>query len=253
MALLENKLNNVFQAMHTFLNERKIISRLELRLKIKELIVSHKFTTEESTECEIRFEYPLEQFIFLSLTSGTPSSIQAPLLHEKLVHKEMVFYCSHTFTITDEILEHAYEAASQLQLIRLKQILTRCFLQVQYKVNEISSDYLKAIRNPFELNCHLFSSILKLIGMIKSLDLNQTAVLIIPPGATIKPFVEFYQGYSNRILLEGANVWLIDPETEALSTFIGVPKDNHLFALFTKSQLATQIERFWRPTITEDF
>ncbi len=253
MTLLEDKLHHLFQAMHTFLNEKKLVSRLELRLKIRELIASHNFTAHENTECETLFEFPLEQFIFLSLTSGAPSSIQAPVLHEKLVFKEIIFYHSHTFPISDEIVEHAYERASQLQLTQLKQILTNYFLQVHYNVGELSSEHLRATRNTFELNCHLFSSILKLIEMIKYVELNQTTVLIIPSGATIKPFVEFYQGFSNRILLEGANVWLIDPETETLSTFIGGPKDKNLFALFTKSQLATQLERFWRPTITEDF
>ncbi len=253
MTSLQNKLSSLFREMNNFLSDKKLISRLELYLKIRELISSFMFSDTEKKECETLYEYPLEQFLFLSVTTGIPSSFQVPVFDEKLMYKETLLYYPHTFTPSNDILEKTYERVCQLQLERLKQIITKKLIQIEYNINEISSDYIRASRAPLELNCHLFCSIVKLIEMIKYLELTQNDALIIPPGTTIKPFLEFYQQYSNRLLLKGTSVWLVDTETETMNTFIGIPKDKKLLAFFTKSELATQIERLWRPTISEDF
>jgi hypothetical protein len=250
---LEHKLNILFKDLHRFLSEKKLISRLELRLKINQLIEFQNFTDSERRECEKNYNFPLPQFIFLALTSGTPQSIQAPLLHEKTVYKEMLYYYSHTFPLSPPLLEQAHSEVCQLQKQRLETIISKFFLQLHYEINILSSEIIQADQDQLSLTCFLFCSILNLLDKIDIPQLTPTTVLIIPPGATIKPFIEFYQKYSNQILLAEANIWLIDTETEILSTFIGMPKDKNLLVYFTKSKLATQIERLWRPNISEEF
>jgi len=250
---LEPKLNILFQDLHRFLNEKKLISRLELRLKINQLIEYQNFTDSERRECKKNYDFPLPQFIFLAVTSETPRSIQAPLLHEKTVYKEMHYYYSHTFPLSPLLLEQAHSEVCQLQKQRLGTIISKYFLELNYTINRLPLDIIQADQDQLSLTCFVFCSILNLIDKIDALQLTPTTVLIIPPGVTLKPFLEFYQKYSNQILLAESNVWLIDTETETLSTFIGIPQDKKLLTFFTKSQLATQIERLWRPSISEDF
>jgi hypothetical protein len=253
MSELQNKLSLVFQELNLFLDKKRLISRLELRLKIKELIAKHNFSESEKAECGTLYEFPLHQFIFLTVTSGKEFSIQAPLLHEKLPYKQMAFHHSHSFKVTDDLLEQAYSKVCQLQLELEKKIIRDLLEKVNYKVKEVTPNSIIAERVPFTLKCLLFCSISRLDEKIRSLELTSNDALIIPPGISIDPFIKFYQQHSNDILLTEASVWLIDTETEAVSRFIGFPKDKNLLIHFTRSQLATLIERNWRPNLSEDF
>ncbi|TFG04875.1 MAG: hypothetical protein EU536_03520 [Promethearchaeota archaeon] len=234
------------------MHENKLITRYELRMKIKELIHLQHFSDAEQQECEKLYEYPLLQFIFLSVTSGTPYSILAPILHEKREYKQMMFHYSHTFPLSDEALEEKYHAVCKQKLEHLQQIVSNLLLQAGYGILK-SSDYQTLAKlAQTSLKIVLFCSILELANQIQELVLSSSDVFVIPPGTNINPFIQFYQQHSNAILLAEATVWLIDPETETISTFIGTPNGN-LLQFFTKSELTRLIERHWRPTITEDF
>ena len=252
MADIQSKLNGLFKDLNIYLNEKKLLSRFELRLKIKELIGTNEFSEDELQHCETCYEYPLLQYIFLSATSGIPSSIYAPILHEKLEYKQILFYHSHTFKTSEDLLEQAYKEACQLKLKYLQTLVSKILLKANYSVIETSLKRILATLEGVKLNCSLFCSLLELTSKLSSLDLTPNDALIIPPGTNAAPFIQFYQQFSNQILLAEATVWLIDPETETVSIFIGIPS-KRLLGFFTKSQLARSIERRWRPTITEDF
>ncbi len=252
MSNLESKLSKLFKNLSIYLNEKKLISRLALRLKIRELIETHGFSKDEQQQCENCHEYPLLQFIFLSATSGIPSSILAPILHEKLEYQQIIFYHSHTFAVSEDLLEQAYLEACQMKLGHLQTIVSTLLHKANYSVKESSLKLIIATSDNIDLKCSLFCSVLELRKILPSLNLTPNDALIIPPGTNVAPFIQFYQEFSNQILLTKATVWLIDPETEDISTFIGIPH-KILLGSFTKSHLARSIERRWRPTITEDF
>ncbi len=246
---LQRRLAPVFDELNTFLNEKKLISRLELRLKIKNLIKTHNLSVLDTEEFQKQHDFPLHQFIFLTLTSGAPHSIQAPLLHEKIPYKQMIFYHSHSYKIDESILESAYKDVCLLQLQLLQNITSQFLTNANYSITSLTSESITAQTNGKLLICHMFCSILHLAQQIDTFELDPNQVFIIPPGTSIDPFIKFYQDYSNTILLAEANVWLIDTEMETVSRFIGVPNDKKLITQFTRSQLATLIERNWRPTI----
>lgn len=52
MFTLENKLKALFQDLNSYLNKNKLASRIELRLKIKDLIETYSFSESEKRECE---------------------------------------------------------------------------------------------------------------------------------------------------------------------------------------------------------
>ena len=253
MSKLQNKLALVFRDLDRFLDKKRLISRLELRLKIKNLINKHNFSESDTTECEALYEFPPLQFIFLTITSGKQLSIQAPFLHEKVQYKQMLFYHSHSYKVTENLLEQAFSEVCQLQLELEKEILRKFLEKVNYTIKEITHNSIIAEKPPFSLRCFLYCSILQLNEKIRALKLTSKDALIIPPGISIDPFIKFYQKHSNDILLIEASVWLIDTETEAVSRFIGLPEDKSMLTYFTRSQLATLIERNWRPTLSEDF
>ncbi len=253
LSTLNSKLKSLFQDLNFFLNTKKIISRLELRLKIKDLIATHNFSDSEKKESEELYKFPLLQFIFLAITAGSPFSIQSPIFNEKLEYKQIMFYYSHAFPISNELLENAHIQACQLQLNLLNHIVSKILLQVGYKIQESTPNSIFGIRDQFIIKGFLFCSILRLIDKINSLELTPNDVLLIPPGTSVKPFIDFYQQHSNNILLSGASVWLIDIENESINRFVGLPKDKEILSKFTRSQLATLIERNWRPSISENF
>ncbi|MHA1266423.1 MAG: hypothetical protein ACTSRS_14410 [Candidatus Helarchaeota archaeon] len=252
MAALNKKLTELLQELTQYLNDYKLISRFELRLKIKELIQKYKFSQQELEECKSHFQYPLLQFIFLSITTGTPFSIYAPLLHEKRPYNQIFFYHSHTYSPSETILKQAYYRVCHLKLKVLNEIVKNLLIRAGYSIKKSSLTTILAESPESPINCSLFCTILALKDKINSLKLTATDALIIPPGISVDPFIEFYQQFSNDILLAEANVWLIDPESKSISTFIGIPH-RKLLKFFTKSELTRNIERLWRPRITEDF
>lgn len=253
MSALEAKLNTIFQNLRTYLNEIKLISRIELKKEITKQINLQNFLTSESSLAQKLYEFPLPQFIFLTVTSEKYASINAPLIHEKIEYKQIIFYHSHSFKITQELLEEAYVRVCKLQIKLLHKIISNLLFNVNYNIQETTSHAITAKRENYSLKCHLFCSIIDLKEKISSIELTSTDALIIPPGSSVKPFIKFYQQHSNHILLKDASVWLVDTDDETINRFIGLPTDKKILLYFTKSQLATLIERNWRPTISEDF
>ncbi len=253
MVLFQDKLDLIYKELKSFLNEKKLISRLELRLKIKDLLLKQNFTPEDEKIFEAEYGYTPLQSIFLTITSGIPTSIQIPILHEKLEYKQVLFYHSHTYKIPNDTLKKAFNEFCKMQTNLLRIIVLKILIQSSYTVQETTTNPVIAQKNKTIIKFSVFCSILHLLDEINSFKLTSNDVLIIPPGTSIGPFIQFYQTYSNDILLSEATVWLVDTENKTLSTFIGVPKDKNLLQFFTKSQLATQIERRWRPAISEDF
>ncbi len=253
MSRIQKKLDLLFQTLEKFLTEKKLISRLELRFKIRELISSLNFSPDELLECENLYEYPLHQMIFLSVTSGGIFPTHSPLLTKKIEFKEMNFYYSPSINLTEDLLNHAYKEMCKLQFQLLTKILINFLQKGKYTVQIVDTNLIIADRDQYSLKCLLFCSILHLTAEIEPIQLDPHIVLIVPPGTSIEPFIKFYQNYSNKILLAEASVWLVDTELETVSRFIGLPSDKNLLANFTRSQLSTLIERYWRPTISEDF
>ncbi|MHA1278847.1 MAG: DUF6834 family protein [Candidatus Helarchaeota archaeon] len=249
MDVILDRLDPLFKDITTYLNQKKIISRLELRLKIKNLIKILNLSDLETEDFENSYGCPLHQFIFLTLTSGTPQSIQSPLLREKIQFKQMLFYYSSSFKISETSLTTAHKALCELQIRLLKKITLSVLDIADYITKSISNKAIIANKARDSMTCHLFCSILDLNEKISSYKPTSNDVYIIPPGVSIDPFIEFYQAHSNDLLLAEAMVWLIDTELETVSRFIGVPKDRKILAQFTHSQLATLIERNWRPFI----
>jgi len=103
------KINQIYKELRKFADLNKIISRIELREKIKDLLQKSPFTTEELNFFEKKYESSPLNYIFLGSIKEIPDSINAPSLIEQKNYRDITFYHGHTFATDDETMEKAVQ------------------------------------------------------------------------------------------------------------------------------------------------
>ena len=126
-------LRRVFSGLSAFLNERKVVSEGELRLKIRECLsalsdaemrelgknlgigIEKEGTggkaeerAEERAEAREEAVKSVEEIIFRSITTREKISVFSPDCHTKINYQGEVFYCLPTHKFFAEELEQAF-------------------------------------------------------------------------------------------------------------------------------------------------
>jgi hypothetical protein len=120
--------------MLEYLNEVKVVSRLELFVKARAALENQDGLTENEKESVIG-EYDLrpDQLIVTSIIGDTPYMTGCPFLHEETIYKKKLFYHSHTFSPTDADYESALDRLRNMRLSETARMINELFRRAGYK------------------------------------------------------------------------------------------------------------------------
>ncbi|MHA1340868.1 MAG: DUF6834 family protein [Candidatus Helarchaeota archaeon] len=247
------KINEIYKDLNKFADELKIISRIELKEKIKELLQKHPLTEDEKKIIEEEYELPPLNYIFLGVISKAPDSIYAPSLIERKEYRDIIFYHGHTLGVDDQMMERAMQRVYKFKEERMKSILINFLRMSEFKTETISKKEILATKNKLKISVRIYPSVLILEDKLKEIEIKENCVVAIPTGGNPGPYINFYKVYGNKILLENAYVWIVDIEGESISPLIGHSKDPEINSNFKSSDLARHAQRIIGMEINEDF
>ncbi|MFX1449684.1 MAG: hypothetical protein ACFFCM_02505 [Promethearchaeota archaeon] len=252
---LFEKINMIYKELKIFADKYKIISRVELREKIKVLLREIPLTTNEEKFLEEKYESTPINYLFLASIKEIPDSINAPSLVEHINYEDITFYYGHTFGISDEILKKARKRVYKFKNEKIRKIIEFFLIKSGFEPAETVSDKHKmvVIKGNAQYVILICPSILILTEEIRDLNLEENLVFVIPTGISPAPYLNFYKVYANKILLNKSLVWIVDINDESVSPFIGYPKDKDLNANFKSSKLVRYASRVISMDIDEDF
>ncbi|NVM03310.1 MAG: hypothetical protein HWN67_13295 [Candidatus Helarchaeota archaeon] len=252
---LFEKINSIYKELKIFADEYKIISRVELREKIKDLLQEIPLIKDDKKFLEENYDSTPINYLFLGSIKEIPDSINAPSLIEHINYKDITFYYGHTFGIDEKILEQARKRVYKFKNEKMRKILDTFLNKSDYEPAKIISDKRKilAIKGNSQYVILVYPSILILNDEIKDLSWEENLVFAVPTGISPGPYLNFYKINANKILLNKDFVWIVDIEDESVSPFVGYPKDKDLNSNFKSSQLARYASRVISMDIEDDF
>ncbi len=253
----------IFKRLAAYIQEHKVLSEGELRLKIREsldqLSISERAALAESLSGDV------EAQIFTSITSTEKISVFSPDLRTKINYQGEVFYCVPVHGYLAPELEAAFLRWAKLRtpVGTLKDVLqaflARCGYAIQDEPAEVETQYLtlRAAKadetTPHRLRLFLLPSIkfLPLFmdehpDMAKLTEPEEDLVIVVPTEKTPAPFISFVREHD----MGAAQIWVLDPANGTVNPFIGTPADPEIERNFANPGQARKAVSTWMRKIS---
>ena len=226
-------LKRVFSELSAFLNERKVVSEGELRLKIRECLSALSDAemreleknlgigrekegargkagerAEEGTEAREEAVKSVEEIIFRSITTGEKISVFSPDCHTKINYQGEIFYCLPTHKFFAEELEQAFlrwskirSAASMLSGV-VEDFLRRCgystrSLQKNEECEVLEAEKVHGDRRR-KLRILILPSIKFVPRFLRNSEESENTVIAVPTERTPAPFISFFREHAEE-------------------------------------------------------
>ncbi|MBD3230277.1 MAG: hypothetical protein GF329_19015 [Candidatus Lokiarchaeota archaeon] len=241
---MNKKFNKLIEELNEFVENTRLISRLELRTRIRDLI--DKYNVDHlPNNIENEYDLSLLQYLFNSVVL-TPISISAPSLTEKIIHENVYFYYSHTQDNMDELLIKAFERYSTFALTKMDGLVKKIFVNANYEIKTSSKNEMLARKNEDKIKILLYPSGSTLYRKLESGTEFLDSIIVIPQGATPAPYFNIYKKYSDILLIEENVVLLSNIENDYISPFIGYPKDKYVTRQLKPDKNIEMIKKRWQ-------
>jgi hypothetical protein len=242
----EERLRRVCADMLEYLNSVKVVSRLELFVKVRESIRKAGLSDEEARTIKNQFDLRPDQLIVIGIIGDTPYIMGCPFLHEEDEFKGKLFYHSHTYPAKEPDFE---AAISRLRKLRIEQTIKSVEgMLSKAGYSKTSADLNVGLRTyrkkgGSSITCTFFESV---IDLQSSLDkLPEGSIIAVPNEESPGPFISFYRNSRSKVGEKHLSIIVVNIQDEKVSPFIGYPPDKDLVSLFTEPDLATRITTVW--------
>jgi hypothetical protein len=240
--------------MLQYLNEVKVVSRLELFVKSRESLM--KVALSNNEEKSIRDQYDLrpDQLMVISIIGATPYMLGCPFLHEEDNFKGTLFYHSHTFHPGESDFESALFRLRRMRVEQSEKTVNSMFSKAGYRriaerQNAGLRTYEKEDGSKVEvIVLESISDAPKLFG-----QLRKGSILVVPTEETPAPFISFYRNQKNNATESGFSIIVVNVEDLRVSPFLGYPSDKDLIMLFDEPDLAVRIKSVWGEGEDDEF
>ncbi|MHA1229343.1 MAG: DUF6834 family protein [Candidatus Helarchaeota archaeon] len=241
-----NKLKDIFTELNEWTEKLKLISRLELRNKIKKLLEKYNINPNEMIEDSgIGRPISMVQYIFNSITT-TPISIDSPLLGEKLNYENVYFYYSHTQHDIEDLIGDSFQRYSSFVLKNMKKKIKKIYQNANYKLEETDNTKFKALLNGKTEIIILYPTASLFYKDLKAGKQFNHNTIIIPQGATPAPYYKIYMEYSDELEDNHNVVLLINFEENYITPFIGIPEDKKIVHQLIPDKNIIRAKRAWQ-------
>ncbi|UYZ39700.1 MAG: hypothetical protein N2V74_05730 [Candidatus Methanospirare jalkutatii] len=276
-------LKRVFSELSAFLNERKVVSEGELRLKIRECLSAlsdaemreleknlgisrenegargkaeerAEERAEEGTEAREEAVKSVEEIIFRSITTREKISVFSPDCHTKINYQGEIFYCLPTHKFFAEELEQAFlrwskirSAASLLSGV-VEDFLRRCGYSTRSLQKDEECEVLEAekVHGERKLRILILPSIKFVPRFLRKnfSDESENTVIAVPTERTPAPFISFFREHAEEFPSEW-RIWVVDTERKAVNPFLGREEDEEIERNFENPMQARKALSVW--------
>ena len=160
-------------------------------------------------------------------------------------YKEELFRYGCPIKVSIYHLMNAYNRVTKLKIEASIKILLNFLSRANYIAYGTRDEiFAKSNEKDNELKIKVFGSI-EDIERFPHTTIKSYDILTLPSGDILKPFIEFYRGYSRHV--SGKYIWNIDLWRGEVNPFIGIPyKDMEDFIPnFGRPKLASVIDQLW--------
>jgi hypothetical protein len=244
---IEGKLRKVCREMLQYLNNVRVVSRLELFMKARESLEKVRLSDDETGTIIRQYDLRPDQLVVISIIGDTPYMMGCPFLHEEITYKSKVFYHSHTYQAGEGDLEYALMRLRNIRLRETGRIVENIFSKAGYQ--KVSEDKNTGMRKYSKdegiqsLNCIVLESVSDAPHLLDKIP--KSTVLGVPAEDTPAPFTSFYRNYKNKVIERNLSIVVVDVENLKVSPFIGYPSDKGLLSQFSEPDLAARISTVW--------
>ncbi len=278
-------LKRVFSELSAFLNERKVVSEGELRLKIRECLSAlsdaemreleknlgigrenegargkaeerAEERAEEGTEAREEAVKSVEEIIFRSITTREKISVFSPDCHTKINYQGEIFYCLPTHKFFAEELEQAFlrwskirSAASMLSGV-VEDFLRRCGYSTRSLQKEEECEVLEAEKVHGDRKRKLRILILPSIKFVprflrKNFSDESENTVIAVP--TERTPAPFISFFREHAeeFPSEWRIWVVDTERKAVNPFLGREEDEEIERNFENPMQARKALSVW--------
>lgn len=244
---IEGKLRKVCREMLQYLNNVKVVSRLELFVKARESLEKVRLSDDETQAIIRQYDFRPDQLVVISIIGETPFMMGCPFLHEEINFKGKLLYHSHTFPPGEGDLEYALMRLRNIRLHETSKIVENMFIKAGYdKVSEDLKSGLKEYRKSSgneTVVCKTLESVNDAVSLLDSLP--EGSVLGVPTEDTPAPFVSFYRNHRNKVSEHRFSIIVVDVENLKASPFLGYPPDKDFLSLLSEPDLVARIRNVW--------
>jgi hypothetical protein len=257
--MTQEPLLRIFKRLSVYIQEHRVLSEGELKLKIQECL--HALSTAERARLERDVGGNTEAHIFTSITSTEKLSVFSPDLRTKINYQGEVFYCLPVHGYLAVELESAFlrwtKLRSPLGTLRdvLQEFLERCGYVIRSEPAGAETSYLAMHAEKAEgarqyrLHLFIFSSI-KFVppfmdthpGLLEGIvEAKAEMVMVVPTEKTPAPFISFVREHD----VDNAQIWILEVKNRTINPFIGMPTDPELEKNFANPEQARKAVSTW--------
>lgn len=244
---IDRKLRNVCNEMLEYLNEVKIVSRLELFIKAREALEHQGGLSDDENKFVIgKYDLRPDQMIVMGIIGDTPYMMGCPFLHEETIFKNKLFYHSHTFSPSDQDYESALDRLRNMRLNQTASMINEMFSRAGYsKASTNQKTSLTTYRK--ENGKEFIGIILQSVNDAPQLfdSIPEGTVLVVPTEESPGPFISFYRNQRTKVAEKRFSIIVVNIEDLKISPFLGYPSDKDIIAQFNEPDLAVRIEAIW--------
>lgn len=234
------------------LQEKEIIARCELLLRIYDSVRAASLSGPEKEELERLAGKPVAAGIFASMMKGEPIFNDLPRLDTYTQMNGRIFHLLHTRKFSrqdfDDARRRLQDSIPELRAV-LRQSLTdllkqfmkdagyRCVAGEGKLIFEASERRLEAL---------VFTSI-KSVDAENILQSGQQPdrVILVPSSESLEPFMQFFRMNGRAIEEAGLGVWVANIEKGTIDPFIGYTTDLDIYGQFSNPRLAEMVRSNW--------
>ena len=248
----------LFERLSAYVQEHKVLSEGELRLKIREYLQALSETEREELGQTVKGD--VEAQIFTSITSREKISVFSPDLHTRTNYQGEVFYCLPTHGYLADELEHAFlrweRIRSPLSAVKdvLIEFLDQCNYSVKGEKSSHEKEYCELIAVKKNKTTHervhliIFHSI-KFVprfmdthpDLSERTETGEEKVIVVPTEKTPAPFISFVREQD----IGDAMIWVVDLRKRTVNPFIGTSRDADIENNFENPEQARRAVSVW--------
>jgi hypothetical protein len=244
---LETKLRKICNGMLQYLNEVKVVSRLELFDKARDVLAKTKLTTDEEELISREYGLRTDQLTVISIIGETPYIIGCPFLHEETRFQDILFYHSHTFSPQESDLESAVSRLKDIRIRETERMINEMLAKAGYSRisdNKIrGTETYRKLASRDVLNCIILESVSDVVPLLDTVQ--DGSILGVPTEDTPAPFISIYRNHRSKIADKRLSILVVNIEDQRISPFLGYPSDKDLVSLFSEPDLAVRIRTIW--------
>ena len=244
-------INKISSSLKGLLQEKEIIARCELLLRIYDSVRAAPLSDLELEELEQLAGKPIAPGIFASIMNGEPIFFDLPRLDTYTQIDGRVFHFMHTKKYSRQDFDDARRKFEK-SLPELKSILRQSLKDLLRQFMSDAGYRCAAGGEELIFEAGERRLLASISTSIRSVDLQSLGtgqqpdrVILVPSSESLEPFMQFFRENGLAVEEAGLSMWIANIEKGTIDPFIGYTTDLDIYGQFSNPRLAEMVRSNW--------